>query len=122
MIPGINLLNIAMRSIQPQTVVWYKWLGNTQTADGFDVPAYDGGTEITGSFQPVEARVAREMGFDTQKQYRSMPTSNPLESLRREGSIDYVTFNGRKYEYAGEKDWYAQDGWKRIFFVDAGPA
>lgn len=122
MIPGINLLNIALTCIQPQSVRWFKFLGNTTNALGQDIPSFDAGTDIVGSFQPVEARIVKEMGFDTQKSYRSMPTSNPLESLRREASPDYVTFMGRKYQVCGEKDWYAQDGWRRLFFVDIGAA
>ena len=123
MIPGINLLNIALGAIAGQTLQWYKFAGNTQNALGQDIPSYEAPITIIGSFQPVDARTVQEMGFDVTKQYRNLYSSNPLKVVSRETSPDYAVFNGRKYEVAGEPgDWYAQDGWKGILFVDIGPA
>ena len=122
MIPGINLLNIALGAIQPQQVVWFRFLGNTENELGQDIPAFDAGTPIIGSFQTADALVIQQLGLDVQKSYRSLSTSNPVESLRRDKSPDYVTFAGRKYQVAGEADWLVQDGWKRLILVDTGAA
>lgn len=121
MIPGIKLLNIALGAIASQTLQWYKFAGNTTNDLGQDIPSYDAPVTIIGSFQPVDARAINEMGLNTAKQYRNLYTSNPLEMVKRETSPDYAVFMGRKYEVAGDADWYAQDGWKGILFVDVGP-
>lgn len=122
MIPGINLLNIALGAIQPQQITWFRFLGNTENELGQDIPAFDAGTPIIGSFQPVDARTVQQLGLDIQKSYRNLYTSNPIESLKRDTSPDYVVFQGRKYEVVGDTDWSVQDGWKALMFVDTGAA
>lgn len=126
MIPGINLLNIALGAIQAQgtagDMLWFKFAGNTVSDSGRQIPVFDEGLPIIGSFQPTEARVIQQLGLEMQKTYRTLITSNPIDSLKRENSPDYLTYLGRKYSVAGDRDWYFQDGWKRIFFVDIGPA
>lgn len=121
MIPGINLLNIALGAIASQSLQWYRFAGNTTNELGQDIPSYAAPVTIIGSFQPVDARTIEQLGLDVTKQYRNLYTSNPLEMVRREASPDYAVFGGRRYEVQGEADWYAQDGWKGILFVDVGP-
>jgi hypothetical protein len=122
MIPGINLLNIALGAIQPQQITWFKFLGNNENELGQDIPSFDAGTPILGSFQPVDARTVQQLGLDIQKSYHNLATSNPVESLKRDNSPDYIVFMGRKHQVAGETNWMAQDGWKWLMFVDVGPA
>ena len=122
MIPGINLLNMALGVIQPQQITWFRFLGNTENELGQDIPAFDAGTPILGSFQPVDARTVQQLGMDIQKSYRNLYTSHPIESLKRDTSPDYLLFQGRKYQVMGDTDWIAQDGWKALMFVDVGAA
>ena len=123
MIRGINLLNIALGAIQPQQITWFKFLGNTENELGQDIPSYDAPVTITGSFQPVDARTIEQLGLDVAKQYRNWYSSSNMQMVKRESSPDYGIHDGRKYEVAGmQADWWNQDGWKGIIFVDIGPA
>lgn len=122
MIPGLNLLGIALTAIGSQALEWHAFAGNMENDLGQDVPTYAAPVTIYGSFQPIDARTVEQMGFDVTKQYRNFYTANNLQTVKRETSPDYAVFMGRKYEVAGDADWYAQDGWKGILFVDVGPA
>lgn len=122
MIPGLNILNIALGAIQPQSLMWHAWAGNTTNPLGQDIPSYAAPVPIIGSFQPVDARTMQAMGLDMTKRYRNLYTSNPLEGVSRGEAPDYATFDGRRYEVAGDTDWARQDGWKGVLFVDVGPA
>lgn len=121
MIPGINLLNIALGVIAPQTLQWFKFAGNVTNDLGQDIPSYEAPVTIIGSFQAVDIKTVQELGLDTGKQYRNFYTSNKLEMVERQTSPDYAVYQGRKYQVQGHADWYNQDGWKGILFVDIGP-
>lgn len=122
MIPGINLLNIALGVIQAQSGHWVRFLGNTINDRGQDIPSYADPVEIVGSFQPVDARIIKELGLSTEKQYRNLYTSNPIAGLKRGTSPDLAIFYGRKYQTVGETDWFQQDGRVAVLLVDVGAA
>lgn len=122
MIPGLNILELALSAITPQTGQWLKFTGNTQNSQGQDIPSYAEPVEVYGSFQPVDVRTVHEMGFDTSKKYRMFYTSNPIAITERATSPDVLIFYGRKYNVAGDADWYQQDGQKAVMLVDVGPA
>ena len=120
MIPGINLLNIALGAIASQTGQWLKFMGNTQNSQGQDIPQYYPAETVIGSFQSTDARTIADMGLDVTAKYRTFYSSTPIAITDRGTSPDLLIFYGRKYQVAGELDWINQDGWKGLVLVDIG--
>ena len=122
MIPGINLLNMALIAIAPQYGQWLRFAGNTTNSQGQDIPAYYPPVDIVGSFQSTDAKTIQELGLDTTAKYRTLYTSHPIAITDRSTSPDLLLFYGRKYQVAGEIDWIMQDGWRAVVLVDIGEA
>lgn len=120
-VPGQNLLNMALRIIARQGLVYYKAEGRTQNSIGQDVTIYDAGTTIVGSWQPVPRNLYRPYGLDLQKDYFTFYTSNNLIDIARDVSGDQIAFNGQRYQCESNNDWYEMDHWKGILCVHIGP-
>lgn len=122
MIPGINLLSIALGAIAPQSGQWLQFIGNTENSQGQDIPQYAAAQVVTGSFQSTDARTVADMGLDVTAKYRTLYSPTPIAITDRSTSPDLLIFYGRKYQVAGELDWINQDGWKGVVLVDIGAA
>lgn len=122
MIPGINLLSIALGAIASQSGEWLRFIGNTQNSQGQDIPEYAPAQVVTGSLQSTDAKTVQDMGLDVTAKYRTFYSSHPIAITDRETSPDLLIFYGRKYQVAGEVDWINQDGWKGVVLVDIGAA
>lgn len=122
MIPGINLLSIALGAIASQSGEWLRFIGNTQNSQGQDIPEYAPAQVVTGSLQSTDAKTVQDMGLDVTAKHRTFYSSHPIAITDRETSPDLLIFYGRKYQVAGEVDWINQDGWKGVVLVDIGAA
>lgn len=122
MIPGINLLEIALGAIASQEGQWLRFAGNTENSQGQEIPSYDAPISVYGSFQPTDAKTVQERGLDTTQKYRTFYTSNPIAITERSTSPDLMIFYGRKYQVTGDTDWFPQDGQKAVILIDIGPA
>ena len=122
MIPGVNLLKLAMGVITPQAVVWRQFKSRTQNALGNWVVSYNPDKAIRGSLQPMSNDEVHEMGFDVTKQYWRLYTSLPIDMVGRGESPDIIIANGRKMEVVSTDDWYGSDGWKGLTLVEVGAA
>jgi hypothetical protein len=121
MIPGINLLNLALTVIEPQGVEWHKFGARTQNALGQWITTYQPGVAIWGSWQPLESKRYAELGLDLAKRYFVFYTSNDLTGVERGESGDVLIWNGRKFQIQDDTVWYQMDGWDGIICVDIGP-
>lgn len=122
MIPGINLLDIALTAIEPQQGQWLRFLGNAVNSQGQDIPSYDTPIDVLGSFQSTDAQTVQMLGLDVTAKHRTFYTQHPIQPVDRETSPDLMIFYGRKYQVVGETDWINQDGWKGMVLVDIGAA
>lgn len=122
MIPGVNLLKLAMGVITPQSVVWRQFKSRTQNALGNWVNTYHPDKTIRGSLQPMSNDEVHEMGFDVTKHYWRLYTSHPIDMVGRGESPDIIIANGRKMEVVSTDDWYSSDGWKGLTLVEVGAA
>lgn len=122
MIPGINLLDIALTAIEPQSGEWTRFIGNAENSQGQDVPTYAPMEIVSGSFQSTDAQTVQMLGLDVTAKHRTFYTKSPIAITDRNTSPDLLTFYGRKYQVVGELDWINQDGWKGVVLVDIGAA
>lgn len=117
-IPGSNLLRMASRVIKFQDITWLQFTGNTTNNVGIKAPAYDGGTTIQASVQPVSRSIKEEYGLDLQKTYITVFSYNDIEDLQRAKAPDRFIYNGNTFQVESNLgDWFVVDGWSPILAV-----
>ena len=117
MIPGSNLLQMALRVIAPQSLQYYAFVSSTENDIGILVSTYRSPITVNGSFQPVPRTVYSFMGLDFSKQYFMFYASENIQTLNRGRAGDKLTFNGQSFEVVSETAWHAIDGWNGIMCV-----
>lgn len=126
MIPGSNLLNLALTVIGSQTVTWFKFTSQAPGPTGKNIVTYLPGVIITkGSVQPVDRARYEAYGLDFQKSYVTWFVPNvAAQSITRnpDNSGDVIEWNNRRYQLVGDTPWTAIDQWTRVLGVDIGPA
>jgi len=120
MIPGANILNMALQIIAKQTVQYYAFVSRALNAVGQDIATYAAVQNIVGSWQPVPRQVYVLYGLDLQKDYFTFYTSNNVLDVTRDVSGDQIAYRGRRYQVESNNDWYQLDGWKGILCVGLG--
>ena|SRR5271156_1540617 len=121
MIPGQNLLNMALRLIARQGITYYKFAGRILNSVGQDITIYGPPQTIVGSWQPVPRALYQTYGLDLQKDYFTFYTSNNILDIDRDISADQIAFNGQRYQCESDNDWYPMDGWKGVLCIHIGP-
>lgn len=121
-IPGGNILALAMRMMRPATVTWYAANGRTTDTVGQWVTSYATPVTIKGSMQAVQRDRYEFMGLDVQKNYVLFFTTSPLIDVRRGTSPDKIVYGGRTYICESSSPWQAIDGWTQMLCVDVGAA
>lgn len=117
MIPGSNLLNMAMTLIAAQTVSYYAFTGRTTNEIGIDVPAWAAPVDMRGSLQPVPRNLYQVNGLEYEKNYFTFYTSANILDVRRDVSGDNMAFNGMRLQVISSNDWFAMDGWVGVLCV-----
>lgn len=123
MIPGINLLNLALTVIAPLPVQWQQATGRTQNAVGQWVTAYAAPVTLSGSWQALDSATYRELGLDLAKTYFLFyVASAPVDAIGRGDSGDIIIRDGRRYHVESATNWQGIDGWRGLLCVDVGSA
>lgn len=120
MIPGQDLLNMALTVIAKQPMLYYHALGRIQNSIGQDITQYGQSVTIYGSWQPVPRSLYEQFGLDFQKDYFRLYTSNNVIDVGRDVSGDQVVFNGERYQCESNTKWFELDGWNGILCVHVG--
>lgn len=121
MIPGQNILNMALTLIARQTISYHQYLSRSLNVIGQDVTLYKPTVSIVGSFQPVPREIYEVLGLDLQKSYFRFFTSNDLLDINRDVSGDQISFDGKRYQVESATQWYKLDGWKELLCVQIEP-
>lgn len=121
-VPGSNLLSIALTVIAPTAIALSCAIGRTQNAVGEWVTTYAAQVPVEGSWQPVDQTKYESLGLDLSKKYFMFYASEQIDSINRGESPDLAERNGRKYSAVGDVPWNDVDGWQSAMFVDIGAA
>lgn len=120
MIPGSNLLNMALRVISKQTVVYHRFTGRKLNENLQDVAHYAPALTISGSLQAVPRSLYQKYGYDMQENYVNFYTSKALLDVARDCSGDQFTFCGNIYQVLSVTPWTQVDGWMAVAAVQIG--
>lgn len=122
LVPGSNLLAMALRVIAPQSVLYSRFVSRTANAAGKYVTTYADPVSLQGSFQAVPRNLYQQFGLDLQKNYNAFYASQNIIDVNRNVSGDQLTYQGRKYQCESITPWFFQDGWVGVLVVDIGVA
>lgn len=121
MIPGSNILNMALSAISSQTVGYHAFAARAPNDFRQYVATYAPVQALCGSFQPVPRRLYQQYGLDFQNIYYNFYVSKDLLDVQRDVSGDQITFNSQIYQVLSATDWAAIDGWTGVLCVQIGP-
>lgn len=118
MIPGGNLLSLAMGVIGPSgPIMRLAFTGMAENAAGYQVASYADPVEIGGRVQPIPQRLYQQMGLNLGKDYVNLFTPAGVVVVDRDNAGDRFTWGGKVYYCQSETDWKGQDGWTQITAV-----
>jgi hypothetical protein len=120
-IPGSNLLRMALSVQGVQWVLWSQDLGRAINAAGKQVTNYAFPVAVPGSFQPMGRSRQQIQGWDMAKSYATFYASQPMKPVERGLSGDVFAYGGSLWQAVGDVDWFNQDGWDAITLVRTGP-
>lgn len=120
MIPGANILGMALSVIAPQTVQYRRYLSRATNAAGLDVSAYADPVPVRGSIQPVPRSRYEVMGLDFAKTYWTLRAPLAALGVARDASGDQVIYDGKLLQVESATDWHDLDGWSEALCVEIG--
>lgn len=117
MIPGGNLLNLALTAIQKQPLQYYRYTGRTVATNGDYVPAYASPVTVYGSIQPVKRSLYSQLGLNFQKNYHYIYAPQNTADVQRTTAGDQFTFGGATWQVLSNEPWFQVDGWTESLCV-----
>jgi hypothetical protein len=118
MIPGGNLLNMALSVISPQVVTYHAFVTRTKNAAGLYVSTFAAPVDIVGSVQAVPREKYEAMGLDYSKNYVMLYTSSTIRGVERDRASDQFIYSGKRYEIQSVTNWQEQDGWNGALGIE----
>ena len=117
MIPGANILEMALSVIASQTVTYYKFIERSLNEVGQDISVFMEPQQLQGSFQPMPKDAYNSFGLDLQQEYFIFYVSKKIIDLDRDTSGDQLVFGGDRFQCLSNTEWYNLDGWKAVVCV-----
>lgn len=115
MIPGSNLLNVALRIVAPQTPLqWRAWVSSTPNGAGYFEQVYSDPVDIVGSMQPINRNLYQQYGLDMSKDYSTLYTSSDVKVADEDRGGDVIIYDGETWICESGTDWRHADGWRKI--------
>lgn len=118
MIPGGNILNMAMSVIQKQDFTYQPFKTRTLNEIGNFVADYDSGIPVKGSVQPVPRNLYQGMGLDFEKNYFNFFVPADIFDVERDISGDQFIFQCKNFQCESKTAWYGIDGWVQVLCVE----
>lgn len=118
MIPGSNLLRMALGIISPQSVQWRAFISRTSNVAGDWESTFAAAVTITGSMQPVKSSLYEQLGLDLTKNYQNLHTSADVRATTRDREGDLVMFGGKAWQCQSDRDWRMVDGWRVMLMIE----
>lgn len=120
MIPGSDLLSLALQVVDPATVSYYRFNNRTENSIGQYISQYNAPISVFGSVQPLPRRFYRDLGLNFNTSFYTFYASVDMLDLARDVSGDFIVFNNRRLEFQSSTPWFPVDGWDSVNCVDIG--
>ncbi len=116
-VPGGNILNMAMSVIQKQNFTYFPYISRTLLGNGNYSATYAAGQPVQGSVQPVPRTLYAAMGLDFQKNYFNFYVSQNIFDVKRNVSGDQFTYEGKNFQVLSKTSWFGVDGWDQVLCI-----
>lgn len=116
-VPGSNLLNMAMSVLQKQTFMYMAYEDRAYQDNGMYVPDYACGVTVQGSVQPVARTLYERMGLDFQRNYSKFYVPQNITDVKRASAGDRFYFNNKLWQVLSNVEWFGVDGWDEVLSV-----
>lgn len=117
MIPGSDILAMALTVIDATTVRLYEFTGRSTTAAGMRVATFADPVDIVGSLQPVPRAMYQQLGLDFNKNYVTFYSSKSIKDVTRDRTGDQLEYDGKRWQVESSNDWLSVDGWNGVLCV-----
>ena len=119
-VPGSNLLGIALSVLGAQTASYYARTGRTKNSRGVFVTTFAPPIDVIGSWQPMNKTTVTAMGLDMSKDYATFYSATPFNTIDENEPADEFTYAGRRWRAISKTNWTPADGWNGVVVVDVG--
>ena len=117
MIPGSNILNMALSVIAKTGFQYYKYSSRTANSVGQYESTYNPPQNLLGSVQAVPRNLYEQYGLEFQKRYVKFFVSKDVLDVSRDVSGDMIVYCGNNYQVLSITPWFSVDGWVEILAV-----
>jgi hypothetical protein len=117
-VPGSNLLSMALGVIGTQSVQWLRYTEEVETPAGVQRPQWANPVTIYGSLQPVDTNLLQQLGLDWTRNYVTFFAPAEFREVERDQSSDRIIYAGRTYQVVSKTAWWRQDGWEKVMCVE----
>jgi hypothetical protein len=118
MIPGANLLSIALTMIASQTMTYLAYVSRSTNSIGLQVPVYAAPVTVKGSIQPIGRALMETLGLDMQRRYVNIFVPQGVVDIARDVSSDKFQFGGYTYQAISITQWVTVDSWNQVLAVE----
>jgi hypothetical protein len=117
MIPGGNILGMALRAIKRQSFKYYAFNGRELNDTGLYVASYKAPVVVSGSVQPVPRNLYQVNGLDFQKNYWNFFLERAVLDVARDVSGDQMEIYDIRFQCLSRTPWASVDGWDQVLCV-----
>lgn len=118
MIPGFDILGLALMAIQRQEFLYRPFISRSLNGIGDQIPVYGPLVDVSGSVQPVPRTMYQFMGLDFQKFYMNFFIERAVIDIARDVSGDQFIFQGKTFQCLSRTAWHNIDGWDQVLCVE----
>lgn len=121
MIPGSNLLGMALSVIQPQSLQLRAFVSRVENAAGDTIPTFAAPVCIQGSMQPVDKKLYQMLGLDLIKNYSTLWVFGTVQPVARDRDGDIILWNGKTWQCESDRDWSGVGEYRKVLCVEVQP-
>ena len=120
-VPGANWLLTAFRAIATQSFQYYAFAGRTTQVNGQQLATYAAPVTLMGSIQPLPRNLYQMYGLQFDRYYVTVYMPESATDVSRDTAGDQIEYQGNRFQAVQKVNWYAQDGWIAMLFVQILP-
>lgn len=118
MIPGSNILGLALSVINPQLMQWRAFVSRDENSVGDTIAVFADAVEFFGSMQPVNKALYQQLGLNLAKNYQTLYVKGDIQPVARDRDGDLILFNGRTFQCESDRDWSGVGEYRKILCVE----
>lgn len=117
MIPGSNILALALSVIQPTSIEYYSFVSRQLNSIGLEESTFSAPEVIKGSVQAMPLAEYNNLGLDLSREYVTLFAQKDMHNSGRDRENDYFMWDGYRWDVVNVTAWKAIDGWSQVIAV-----